>query len=137
MRRLKRDFVRKSTDCKKLFDCEAPPDGEENRESRTLRYFFRKSVQLESISCCSYCFCCCVYPVVYKVYKTLSDCKQYRRFNIARSLTRLDLAWLDDWIPPSSTRFSSSQRKLQISKQHAEHAAYQEPTRKQQTVGSI
>lgn len=42
-----------------------------------------------------------LYPfvsVVYKVYKTLSDCKQYRRFNIARSLTRLYSTWLDDWI---------------------------------------
>lgn len=28
MRRLKRDFVRESTDWKKLFDCEAPPDGD-------------------------------------------------------------------------------------------------------------
>lgn len=43
-----------------------------------------------------------LYPfvsVVYKVYKTLSDCKQYRRFNIARSLTRRYSTWLDDWIP--------------------------------------
>lgn len=77
-----------------------------------------------------YC-CCCIFfaaavfvRVVYKVYKTLSDCKQYRRFNIARSLTRLD----STIGLPSSTRFSSSQRKLQISKQHAEHATYQEST---------
>lgn len=121
MRRLKRDFVRESNDCKKLFDCEAPPDGD-SKNRRIGRGAWVRYVEIGTTGINILLFLMgllfasllSVVAVVAIAHSSASSIKSIKRFLIVNNTDDLILRarWLDATRLgltigfPSSTRFS-------------------------------